>query len=225
MDRKSSLLLDEIYNSHEINLKHFSDLKNSPDPVSLKLKELEETLETNGNFCDFLSENYYKDYKGANKESLKQKYFSYCENTSQMFFSVGFSEASLNLYNYMRSQNAQLIDYFKDIRELNGDFTKDKVKYYLNDFYYLFCFVNHDRIITDLISILDKIIETEEHDFLVSLEEFHEFIFYLLYFTIIALGIFTIYMTKFLIYDSFMLINRVTEIVENSIKFTDLQDK
>jgi len=216
--------IDKIHTEFKANEKQLIYLQTYMNPIIENLKILEENLNNKDNFCKFLSINKYINYASNDKEEIISKYYSECQKISQNFFSTGFSNAASNLYNYMSRENIDLINYFKNLKSSGGIFTQEKLNFYLNDFYYIFSFVNHDRIIFDLNYVLDENIKKFEDNLFISLESFNTFIFYFLYVFIILLGLFSIYKTKYLIHDSDKLIEKITNIVENSIKFNKTND-
>lgn len=221
---ESKTFIDKIYADYQSNEKKFIILLGSSNSAIVNLKDLNQKLNVQDSFCKFLAEKKFINYNYSNKTEVQDKYFNLCHQISQNFFSVGYDKAALNLYNYMTRENRDLVNYFNLIKQNIQVFSQEKLKFYLNDFYYIFSFVNHDRLISELHLILDNQIQTSIQELFIALDSFNNFIFYFLYAFIIMLGLFSIYKTKYLIHDSDKLITNVTTIVENSIKFYKLNE-
>jgi len=220
----SKSYLNKIYSDYRENEKQILNLMNNQNTLSSELKNLENSINSKNNFCLFLSENIYQNTNMSNKQDFVTKYFKNCQQTSQNSFSIGFSKAAENLFNYMNVVNRDLINYFNEIKNNKSEFSNEKLKNFLNDFYYIFSFSNHDKIIYDLYEVLDLRIRNLFDNLLDELEEYSTFIFYFLYFLIILLGIFNIYKTKCLIRNSDKLINFTTDVIENGIKFSNYNE-
>lgn len=203
----SKSLIEKIYDEYSSNESLLLELVNTGDSFLSDLIQLEKELNLKDNFCEFLAKN--------NMEQISD-YSAHCMKMSQNSFSVGFSKALNNFLNYVKTLNIDLFNFFL----YNKDIEKTKKMDYLNNFYYKFSFVNLDRIIFDLNEILVKYITLAENKAFSDLEKFNNFLFYFLYFFIIFLGLFTILKSKYLIKDKDKIITYITNIIENSIKFS-----
>jgi len=219
---KSDVYIDKVYGEFKENEKLFLTLNNNYNEILTNLKDLEAQLNVKDNFCKFVSENMIKNESASDKTELYNTYFINCQQVSQNFFSVGFSNAVQNLYNYMTTLNKDLTNFFKDMKKGDTKFSEETIKKFINDFYYVFSSVNHDRIIYFLYETLDQDITNYETSLESQLESLNNFSFYSLYVLIILLGIFSICKTKTLIHNSDKLINYTTDVVENGIKFTNI---
>ncbi len=219
---KSDVYIDKVYNDFIANEKLFLTLNNNYNEVLTDLKSLEAQINVKDNFCKFLSENMIKNESTADKTQLYNSYLLNCQQISQNFFSVGFSNAIQNLYNYMNILNTDLRNFYNNLKNGGSKFTLERNKQFLNDFYYVFSSVNQDRIIYFLYEILDNNIANDETSLQLELENMNNFSFYSLYVLVILLGIFSIWKTKSLIHNSDKLINYTTDVVENGIKFTNI---
>jgi len=220
----SKIYLDKIYSDYQSLNKQFLDLNSNQYQLLINLKSLETQINLRDNFCKYLSQEKFQNNPNNNKSQLISDYFDLCQQISQNSFSIGFSDAAKNLFNYMNMQNGDLINFFNRIKSDNSEFPEDKLKYFMNDFYYVFSFLNHDRIIYDLFKVLDLKIQNSIDSLLSELENLNTFIFYFLYVFIILLGVFSIYKTKSLIHDSDKLINFMTNVVESGVKFSNIID-
>lgn len=220
---KSYEFLDKVYSEFIENEKHFLILNNNYNEILTNLKDLEAQINLKDNFCKFLSENMIKNESASDKTQLYNDLFINCQQVSQNFFSVGFAKAIQNLYNYMTILNKDFSNFYKDLKNGNSKFNDERIKKFLNDFYYVFSSVNQDRIIYFLYEILDKEIISYEISLKSQLENMNNFSFYSLYVLIILLGLFSICKTKTLIHNSDKLINYTTDVVENGIKFTNVK--
>ena len=211
--KNSKIFLEKLNLDYIENEKLFQILHSDNFPILEDLRLLEETLDEKDHFCTFLAENIYKTITSSNKAQIITDYTNECQRISQNFFSKGFTQAMDNLFNYISQSNKDLVNYFTTLKLTNEEFPDKKIESYLNDNYYVFSFVNHDRIISDVYNALDYYIKVLQEIQSTSMENFSNFIFYFLYVFIILLGIFSIYKTKYLIGDSDRLINQSTSII------------
>ena len=208
--QKSDVYINKIYSDFKANELEINILLNTQDKLLNDLIQFEKNLNVKDNFCKFLADSISGTTPEENLKNLNQ-----CQILSQNAFSVGFSSAMTNLFNFIRNENNDLVNFFNINKKID---LENSIKF-LNDFYYIFSFVNEDRIIFDLNKILYKLIKEAEITIFSDLKDFNNFLFYFLYVLIIILGIYTIYKSKFLIKDNDKVITYLTKAIENSIKF------
>jgi len=122
----------KIYKEFQSNELKLIELQSKQDSILKELIGFEKEINTKDFFCNFLANE-----KGKNSSVKIEDYSNQCQQISQNLFSLGFSNAVKNLLNYVQNSNNDLLKF----SNLNDNIDIIKIGNFLNDFYYIFTFI------------------------------------------------------------------------------------